>query len=75
MKTIRGKKIGYDGETMSIHLDRRSPIDPSKIIEITRQKGKGVRFTPDFRLTIPVPYLHAAEITGQAREFLEHLVN
>jgi transcription-repair coupling factor (superfamily II helicase) len=75
MKTIRGKKIGYDGETMSIHLDRCSPIDPSKIIELTRQKGKGVRFTPDFMLTIPVPYLHATEITGQAREFLEHLVN
>ena len=73
LATIRGKKMRYDGEKMCIDFHPESPVNPSKILELTRRKG--VALSPDFKLTVFMPDLRAREITEQARKLLQSLIN
>lgn len=75
LKVIRGKKMGYDGKNLFIDFHRNSPVNPSTIVELSRRKVKGVKLTPDFKLTIFMPDLRVNEITGQAKELLQKLSN
>ncbi|MBU2227748.1 MAG: transcription-repair coupling factor [Proteobacteria bacterium] len=73
LKTLKGKRMGYDGKVMSVFLRENSPIDPARIVELYRRKVKGVQLTPDLKLTIPTPGLKGEEILGRARELLQSL--
>jgi transcription-repair coupling factor (superfamily II helicase) len=73
LKTLKGKKMGYDGKIMSVFLQEKSPVDPRRIIEIYRRKVRGVQLTPDLKLSIPMPDLKGTEILKQARELLVEL--
>ena len=73
LKTLKGKKMGYDGKAMSVFLQEKSPVDPGRIIELYRRKVRGVQLTPDLKLTIPMPDLAQAEILKRARELLGEL--
>jgi transcription-repair coupling factor (superfamily II helicase) len=73
LKTLKGKKMGYDGKAMSVFLQEKSPVDPVRIIELYRRKVRGVQLTPDLRLTIPMPELAGAAILTRARELLQEL--
>lgn len=73
LKSLKGRKIGYDDHTVTIHLDRSSPINPSKIIDLTRDK-KGLKLTPDFVLKIPMTGLRRNDTLKCIREILEYLV-
>ncbi|MHB9096713.1 MAG: transcription-repair coupling factor [Syntrophales bacterium] len=73
LKTLKGKKMGYDGKAMSVYLQEKSPVDPGRIIELYRRKVRGVQLTPDLKLTIPMPDLTQAEILNRARELLREL--
>ncbi len=73
LKTLKGKKMGYDGKAMSVFLQEKSPVDPARIIELYRRKVRGVQLTPDLRLTIPMPDLAGAAILTRARELLQEL--
>ena len=75
LKVIRGKKMGYNGENMLIEFHPDSPVNPSKIIDLFRKKAKGVKLTPDFKLSVFMPNLPAHEITVQAKELLQKLMN
>ena len=73
LKTLKGKKMGYDGKVMSVFLQQTSPVDPRRIIELYRRKVRGVQLTPDLRLIIPMPDLEGPEILVRARELLTEL--
>ena len=73
LKTLKGKKLGYDGKVMTVFLQEKSPVDPRRIIELYRRKVRGVQLTPDLKLTIPMPELKGAEILNRARELLREL--
>jgi transcription-repair coupling factor (superfamily II helicase) len=73
LKTLKGKKMGYDGRAMSVFLQERSPVDPVRIIEMYRRKVRGVQLSPDFKLTIPMPGLAGSAILTRARELLQEL--
>lgn len=75
LTTIRGKKMRYDGEKMCIDFHLDSPVSPSKIVDLTRRKGKGVKLSPDFQLTVLMPDLPAGEIIGRAKDLLHKLAN
>jgi transcription-repair coupling factor (superfamily II helicase) len=72
LASIRGKKMRYDGEKMCIDFHPESPVNASKIVELTRRKG--VALSPDFKLTVLMPDLRAREITEQARKLLQSLI-
>ncbi|MCE5265543.1 MAG: transcription-repair coupling factor [Deltaproteobacteria bacterium] len=73
LKGLKGKRMGYDGKLMSIFLQEKSPVDPRRIIELYRRKVRGVKLTPDHKLTIPMPGLEGAEILTRAKELLREL--
>ena len=73
LKTLKGKKLGYDGKVMTVFLQEKSPVDPRRIIELYRRKVRGVQLTPDLKLTIPMPELKGVEILNRARELLQEL--
>lgn len=73
LKTLKGKKLGYDGKVMTVFLQEKSPVDPRRIIDLYRRKVRGVQLTPDLKLTIPMPQLKGVEILNRARELLQEL--
>jgi transcription-repair coupling factor (superfamily II helicase) len=70
LKAIKGKKMGYDGKNLFIFFHDRSPVDPAKLIELSRKKLKGMRLTPDFKLYLPLPDLSGDAIIREARGLL-----
>jgi len=75
LKVIRGKKIGYDGQFLFIDFHKDSPVNPSKIVELSQKKIKGVKLTPDLKLSYFMPDLMADEITRQSRELIQKLID
>jgi transcription-repair coupling factor (superfamily II helicase) len=73
LKTLKGKKLGYDGKVMTVFLQEKSPVDPLRIIELYRRRVRGVQLTPDLKLTIPMPELKGTDILNRARELLLEL--
>ncbi len=54
LKPLKAKKMGCDGKFLYIHFRESSPVDPSSIIALSRKKIKDLRFTPDFKLFLPI---------------------
>ncbi len=73
MKGLMAEKMEYDGRNMILAIHKSSPIDPLKLIELSRKKWKGMRFTPDHRLFIPMPDLQEWQIIEAAKGLLEEL--
>lgn len=73
LKPLKGKKMGYDGKYLYIFFRVDSPVDPAKIISLYRKKIKDLRFTPDYKLFIPVPNLTEAQILNEAHLLLKML--
>ena len=73
LKPLKGKKMGYDGKYLSIFFRDNSPVDPAKIVALYHKKIKGLRFTPDYKLFVPVPDLDARGILAQADLLLKML--
>jgi transcription-repair coupling factor (superfamily II helicase) len=70
LKAIKGKKMGYDGKNLFIFFHEKSPVDPAKLIELSRKKLKGMRLTPDLKLYLPLPDLSGDAIIREARGLL-----
>ena len=75
LAVVKGKKMVYDRKNMLIDFSRESPVNPSRIIELSRRKVAGIKLTPDFKLSVFMPDLGASDITRQAKELLKLLVN
>jgi len=75
LKPLHGKKMGYDGKYLYIFFKVSSPVDPAKIIALYHKKIKGLRFTPDYKLYVPVPALPEKEILAQADSLLKMLAH
>jgi transcription-repair coupling factor (superfamily II helicase) len=73
MKGLMAEKMEYDGRNMILAIHKSSPIDPLKLIELSRKKWKGMRFTPDHRLFIPMPDLQEWQVIEAAKGLLEEL--
>lgn len=71
---LRVKRMRYDGEKMYIDFHPESPVNPSKIVDLTRRMGKGVTLSPDLKLTVPMPDLRARKIKEKARDLLQSLI-
>jgi transcription-repair coupling factor (superfamily II helicase) len=73
LKPLAAKKMGYDGKYFYVYLRETSPVDPAKIIALTRKKIRDLRFTPDFKLFLPAAGLNPPEILEQADGLLKML--
>jgi len=76
LKNVMAKKMEYDGKNMFIAFHQSSPINPEKIVDLSRsRKLQGVKFTPDFKLLVSMPGLKKNEIIDKAKNLLEELMN
>jgi transcription-repair coupling factor (superfamily II helicase) len=62
--------MGYDGKNLLIFFHEKSPVDPAKLIELSRKKFKGMRLTPDYKLYLPLPNLAGDAIIREAKGLL-----
>jgi len=70
LKSLKGKKMGYDGKHLSIFFHEKSPVDPAKLLGLSRKKFKGMRLTPDYKLYLPLPNLAGDDILSEVRGLL-----
>ncbi len=75
LKPLKGKKMGYDGKHLYIFFRASSPVDPAKIITLYHKKIKGLRFTPDYKLFVPIQGGSEKEILTQADALLKMLAH
>ena len=76
LKSLMAKKMEYDGKNMFIAFHQNSPINPEKIVDLSRsRKSRGVKFTPDFKLLVSMPGLKKNEIIDKAKNLLRELMN
>ena len=73
LKELKGKKMGYDGKQLVVVFQPDSPIDPSRILILSRTVAKGVKLTPDFKLIVPLPGLTGMKITATIKDLLRSL--
>jgi transcription-repair coupling factor (superfamily II helicase) len=73
MRTLKARKLGYDGKQFFLAFQADSPVDPARIVAMTRRKGAGVRLTPDHKLYVPVAGLSGAEIPEAAASLLRQI--
>ena len=73
MKGLMAEKMEYDGHHMILAIHRSSPIDPLRLIALAKKKGKGMRFTPDHRLYVPMPDLPEERVIEAAKGLLGEL--
>ncbi|MGE5799264.1 MAG: TRCF domain-containing protein, partial [Syntrophaceae bacterium] len=73
MKGLMAEKMEYDGRNMILVIHKSSPIEPLKLIELSRKKWKGMRFTPDHRLFVPMPSLPEGQVIEAAKGLLKEL--
>jgi len=75
VKIVKGTKMGYDGKHMFLYFHRDSPVDPAKIVRMSRGRMKEVRLTPDLKLYVSMPGLHGGEIIERAKGLLNVLMD
>jgi len=73
LQSIRGIKMSYNGKDFSLSLRADSPIDPVRILELYKNRSRGVRVTPDHKLSVPMPGLDPPETIARAYELIEEL--
>jgi len=72
-KPLAVKRVDYDDKTLSLSFMRSSSLNPEKIFNLIRKKARGVKFTPDHRLIIPIPGLGHGEVISAAKGLLSEL--
>ncbi|MFH1081290.1 MAG: transcription-repair coupling factor [Pseudomonadota bacterium] len=70
LKAIRVKKMGYDGKNLFVFFHEKSPVDPARLVELSRKTFKGMRLTPDYKLYLPLPNLDGDAVIREARGLL-----
>ena len=73
LKPLKGKKISYDGQNLMVAFHEKSPVDPARLIELSRKKIRGMKLTPDYRLFLPIPGLDGGEVFEKAKKLLRML--
>ncbi len=73
LRKIRGERMEYNGREMRIAFREDTPVDPVRIVALSREKSESIRFTPDNRLIVSMPDLAAEDIVGRAKDLLGEL--
>jgi transcription-repair coupling factor (superfamily II helicase) len=74
VKVVKGTKMGYDGKSMFIYFHHDSPVDPMKIVRLSKGRINGLRMTPDMKLYVSMPGLHEGQVIEQAKGLLGALI-
>ncbi|MCX5851572.1 MAG: transcription-repair coupling factor [Deltaproteobacteria bacterium] len=70
LKSILAEAMEYDGRQFQVAFRKTSPVDPAKIVKLSRTAYRGLTLSPDLKLSVPLPGLTGTDILGRARELL-----
>jgi transcription-repair coupling factor (superfamily II helicase) len=73
LKELKIRKFTYDGKQASLLLTAATPVDPKRILSLSRGPYRGIALAPDGRLSIPLPDRRGADVIEGAREILRVL--
>jgi transcription-repair coupling factor (superfamily II helicase) len=73
LKPLQAQKMGYDGKYLYIFFRKNSPVEPARIIELYHKKIHNLRFTPDYKLYVPIAHNAENQILAQADSLLKML--
>jgi len=73
LKQLRIRRFAYDGKQASLVLTAQSPVDPRRILSLSRGPYRGIALAPDGKLSVPLPDRKGPEILQGAREILRAL--
>ena len=73
LKPILGKKLEFDGRNIMLTFHRESPVDPAKIIRLTK-KSRRAKFTPDMKIQVPIADDAGTDVLSEARGLILELV-
>ncbi|MDD5712175.1 MAG: helicase-related protein, partial [Smithellaceae bacterium] len=73
-QALKGEKMSYDTKSLSLSFRDRSPVDPARVLELSRGELKGVRFLSGHKLTVPLADLPEGEIIARIRGLLQLLI-
>jgi len=74
LETLKSRRMTCDTRYLTIQFSPDSPVDPAKILLLSRTKMKGTKLTPELKLYIPVPKLPDGERIRFAQEVLNALI-
>ncbi len=74
LEMLKSLKMTCDSRYLTIQFSPDSPVDPGKILLISRTQMKGTKLTPELKLYIPVQKLPDGDRIRFAREVLNALI-
>ena len=73
LEALKSRKMTCDAHYLTIQFSPDSPVDPAKILFLSRTKMKGTKLTPELKLYIPVAKLPGSERIHFAEDVLKTL--
>jgi transcription-repair coupling factor (superfamily II helicase) len=74
LKKLMVMRMDYDGAVMTMTFHRESPVDPLRIVALSRDSQfNGMHLTPDYRLSLPVAGARGEDIITRAEGLLDKL--
>jgi len=73
LKELKIRKFTYDGKQASLFLTAATPVDPKRILALSRGPYRGIALSPDGRLSVPLPDRKGEGIIEGTREILRAL--
>ena len=73
LETLKSSKLTCDSHHLSIQFSPDSPVDPGKILLLSRTKMKGTKLTPELKLYIPISKLPGGDRLRFAEDVLKAL--
>ncbi|NPU85024.1 MAG: transcription-repair coupling factor [Syntrophaceae bacterium] len=73
LKELKIRRFAYDGRQASLTLTAATPVDPKRILSLSRGPYRGITLAPDGRLSVPLPDRRGAGVIEGAHEILRAL--
>lgn len=73
LKELKIRKFTYDGKQASLLLTAATPVDPKRILSLSRGPYRGIALAPDGRLSVPLPVRQGGDVIAGVHEILRAL--
>jgi len=73
LRPLGVRKLSDNGAEIHLHFSLRAPLDPGRLHRWMKQRGRGVRFSPDHVLTVPAPHSKGMDLLSRVEEILRGL--
>ncbi len=73
LQRLKAKKASFDGTLALIQLQADTPLNPARLLDLSRKAFPGLRLTPDQKLLVPLDLRPDRPVTDRFRDLLSAL--